>query len=288
MGRPPELVKRGRDFASTPSATPAQKPARAFQERADGVEFAVMPHRVLSVAELTKYLHLMPGDVERLLRETDIPHTVRGQRPVFVRSEIDAWASQRILGLPDKRLDVYHAKTVRGTREQFPQLALIPELLDERAITLTLAAKTRASVIREMVALAETTGHVLDGRELQQSVGDREAMCPTALEGGFALLHARHHAPFRFEHSFIALGRTIQGVPFGAPDGRPTRLFFLVCCEDDRIHLHALARLCLMAQKTHVIAELLAAESPAAAHASLRAAEAAVLPAADELARGRL
>ena len=33
---------------------------------------------------------------------------------------IDAWASRRILGLPGKRLGVYHEKSVRGTRAIFP------------------------------------------------------------------------------------------------------------------------------------------------------------------------
>lgn len=52
------------------------------------------------------------------------------------------------------------------------------------------------------------------------------------------------------------LGRTVQKVPYGAPDGYPTRLFFLICCDDDRLHLHTLARLCLMAQKTDILEKL--------------------------------
>src|SRR5690242_446838 len=112
-----------------------------------------MAHRTFTVEELTTYLHLNPGDVERLIRETDIPHHTRGARVTFQRSEIDAWASQRILGLPSKRLDVYHAKSVRGTREIFPHLALIPELLQPQFIDLELRSKTRSSVLRDMVTL---------------------------------------------------------------------------------------------------------------------------------------
>ena len=237
-----------------------------------------MPHRTLTSEELAAYLHLVPGDVERLLRETDLPHAVRGGRTVFQRGEIDAWASRRILGLPAKRLDAYHEKSAHGTREIFPDGALIPGLLQGNPIDLALQSRTRASVVRDMVKLAERTGRVLEPRALLASVEERETLCSTALPGGLALLHARHHTEYSFEGSFVVLGRTVQTVPFGAPDGGSTRLFFFVCCDDDRIHLHTLARLCLLAMKTDVVAQLLGAPDPATAYAALVAAERAVLP----------
>ncbi|WP_158277493.1 PTS sugar transporter subunit IIA [Opitutus sp. ER46] len=247
-----------------------------------------MPHRTLSIEELTDYLHLSPGDVERLMREADLPHANRGGRTVFLRSDVDAWASKRILGFSDKRLDIYHAKSVRGTRSIFPHLSLIPDLLQATHIDLALSAKTRASILRDMVALADKTGLVYDARELLASVEEREGLCSTALPGGLALLHSRHHAPYRFEASFIVLGRTIQPIPFGAPDGRPTQLFFLIGCEDDRIHLHTLARLCLMVQKTNIISQLLEAPDATAAYDALVAAEVIVLPSPDEATSGRI
>ena len=241
-----------------------------------------MPHRTFTTEELADYLHLAPAEVERLMRESDLPHAVRGGRAVFQRSEIDAWASRRILGLPVKRLDVYHAKSVRGTREIFPDGALIPELMKPEYIDLALAPRTHASVVRTMVGLAERTGRVLDPRELLTSVEEREALCSTALPGGLALLHARHHAEYRFEGSFVVAGRAVQAVPFGAPDGQPTRLFFLICCQDDRIHLHTLARLCLLARNTDIIAQLLEAPDATAAYEALVNAERAGLPKPDE------
>ena len=236
-----------------------------------------MPHRTLNTEQLTDYLHLVPGDVERLLRESDIPREVRGGRTVFRRAAIDEWTSQRILGLPGKRLDAYHEKSMRGTREVFPDGALIPTLLRVGDIDLELASKTRASVIRDLVALAERTGRVSDPRELVSSVQEREALCSTALPGGFALLHARHHTAYRFDGSFIVLGRTIQSVPFGALDGRPTRVFFLICCGDERIHLHTLARLCLIAQRTDSMAQLYDAADASEAFELLVTAESSVL-----------
>jgi len=241
-----------------------------------------MAHRTFNTEELAEYLHLSASDVERLLRESDIPKEERGGRLIFRRSEIDAWASQRILGMPDRRLDAYHEKSMRGTQEIFAHNALIPELLRPAYINLELGSKTRASAIRDMVALAETTGLVFDSRELLASVEARETLCSTALPGGLALLHARNYDAYRFERSFIVLGRTIQRIPFSAPDGGATRLFFLICCQDDRIHLHTLARLCLIAMKTDVLNQLFEAPDATAAYDALVATEQAVLPVPQE------
>jgi len=238
---------------------------------------AMLP-RTLTIDELAAHLHVARRHVERLIQEGDIPCTMRGGRMLFQRDEVDAWASQRLLRLPGQSLDWYHKKTMQGTQQIFPRGALIPVLLAPGHIDLALPAKTRASVIRDMVGLAERTGRVFDARELLDSVQAREALCSTALPGGLALLHARQHQPFRFEGSFIVLGRTIQAIPFGAPDGRASQVFFLVCCQDERIHLHTLARLCLLALKTKVIAGLLAAPEADAAYEALVAAELAVLP----------
>jgi excisionase family DNA binding protein len=237
-----------------------------------------MAHRMLTTDELAEYLHVSASDVERLLRESDIPKEERGGRLVFRRSEIDAWASQRILNMPDRRLDAYHEKTMRGTQKVLENDALIPELINRSYINLALTSKTRSSAIRDMVALADSTGNVFDARELLTSVEAREALCSTALPGGIALLHARNYDPYRFERSFIVLGRTIQTVPFGSPDGGSTRLFFLICCQDDRIHLHTLARLCLIAMKTDILSQLYDVPDANAAYDALVAAEQAVLP----------
>jgi excisionase family DNA binding protein len=237
--------------------------------------------RTLSIDELADYLHVSRRHVQQLLQEGEMPCVLRGGRMLFERAEIDAWASQRLLRLPGKSLDWYHRKTMEGTRQYFPRAALIPALLPPDYIDLSLRAKTRSSLIHAMVALAESTGRVFDARELRDSVESREALCSTALPGGLALLHPRQQQSFRFEGSFLVLGRTVQSIPYGASDGHASRLFFLICCENERIHLHTLARLCLLARKTKILEQLRAAPDAASAHAALVAAEISVLPTPD-------
>ena len=236
-----------------------------------------MPYRTLDLTAAADYLHVARSELEQLVKTTEIPHQNRGGRIVFLRGELDAWASQRILGLPPKRLADYHRGSTQGTRAIFAQDVLLPELLKPGFIDAAMPAKTKKSVIRALVALAEKTGRVLDPVDLLASVEAREGLCSTGLPGGLAILHCRNHEPFRFDDSFIVLGRTVQEIHFGAPDGRPTWLFFLICCQDERIHLHTLARLCLIVQKTDVVSHLLAAPDAATMHDALLAAEQSAL-----------
>ncbi len=236
-----------------------------------------MPYRTFGLEEVARYLHLTSADVEGLVKNQDIPFEKHGQRLVFRKVEIDAWASQRILGLEGQPLAEYHQKTSRDTRQIVPHEALMPQLIRPDWIDPDLAAKTRASVLREMSALAVKTGLVSDPRALLAGLEAREELCSTGLPGGLALLHTRNPEAYLFESSFIVLGRTVQQIPFGAPDGRATDLFFLLGCPDDRLHLHTLARLCLMAQKTEILDQLRQAADAESMHQCILTAEETVL-----------
>lgn len=236
-----------------------------------------MPYRTFTEDEVARYLHLTRGDIEHLLKNQEIPVERHGSRLVFRKADIDAWASKRILGLEGKPLTDYHRKSSAAAEQIFQNQALLPDRIKPAFIDPALLAKTKASVLREMTRLAANTGRVYDPEALLESLQAREELCSTGLPGGLALLHPRRPEPYLFESPFIVLGRTVQQIPFGAPDGRPTDIFFLIGCPDDRLHLHLLARLCLMAQKTDLLANLRQAETGGAMHDVVLSAEQTVL-----------
>lgn len=215
-----------------------------------------MPFQLLNLEAVAEYLHLTPQDIEQRIKDGEIPFEKRGDRIVFRKGEIDAWASQRILGFNDSRLVDYHEHSTRLTRNILPNEAILPEMLAKGAIASAMTSKTKASVLRDLVALADKTGQLNDPKTLLESLVAREDLCSTGLPGGFAVPHLRAQEPYLFESSFLVIGRPIQEIHFGAPDGEPTHLFFLICCQDDRLHLHTLARLCLLAQKTDILEQL--------------------------------
>lgn len=236
-----------------------------------------MPYRTLSIQDAAEYLHITAANVESLVHDREIPFERQGARVIFRKKELDEWASQRILGMPLRRLESYHrSSTSRVAAVSAEPPVMVGTLLPPDFIEPAFLAKTRSAVIRDLAALAARTQLVNDPDDLLRSLQEREDLCSTALAGGFALLHPRYHAPYMFERSFLLLARTPHPIPFGALDGRETDLFFLVCCEDDRIHLHVLARLCMMCQHTALLADLRGCETAAAMHEAVRFAEAAV------------
>lgn len=218
-----------------------------------------MPHRILNTDEVAQYLHLGRTEIERLVKDREIPFQTRGGRVVFRLAEVDDWASRRILAFSAVRLAEYHRKSSERTRQLLRRETLLPEMIRPELIAPAMTAKTKASVLRELAALADGTGLVNSAADLVATLQAREQLCSTAVPGGVAFLHPRWPQPYLFQASFLVLGRTIQPIHYGSPDGQPTDLFFLLCCLDDKVHLHTLARLCLMAQKTDLLAQLRAA-----------------------------
>lgn len=232
-----------------------------------------MEHEFLNEAEVAGYLNLSLEDIRERVKNREIPFQTRGRRLVFDKSEINQWASQRILNLPEKRLAVYHQQSSQGTAAFLHQSVIMPQMIRPDFVAPAMMAKTKASLLRELVDVAEATGRLNDPKALLESLEAREALCSTGLPGGWAIPHPRNHNAYLFESSFIVVGRSLQPINFGAPDGEPGKLFFLVCCQDDRLHLHTLARLCFMAQKTRLLQQMEAAVDANAMYQCILATE---------------
>jgi nitrogen PTS system EIIA component len=220
-----------------------------------------MTHVRFTLNEVADYLHLSVEDIEVLVKRREIPFTLSGSRPMFSRVDIDAWASQRLLGFSGAPLADYHRKSSAKMHDISRDSAIIAELLKPDFVGMNLSSRTKSSIIRDMVDLADRTGILTDKQQLLTSIIDREKMCSTALAGGMAILHPQHHLPYLSDDSFVMLARTVQPIPFGSPDGQTTDIFFLVCCQDDRIHLHVLARICMLCYHTSLLLQLREAES---------------------------
>ena len=71
----------------------------------------------------------------------------------------------------------------------------------------------------------------------------------------------------------MAYGRTLSGIPFGAPGGVLSDVFFLVLCRDSRTHLAVLARLGRLLQLPGFIDELRNSGDSASSYALICAAD---------------
>jgi len=124
-----------------------------------------MPYRTFNLNEVAIYLHLARTDLEALVQHREIPVETQGNRLVFRKKDIDTWASQHILGLSDKRLTTYHKQTSALTRDRSHQSLSVVALVRPEAIEPALTSKTKSSVLRDMVALADRIGSVCNPRD---------------------------------------------------------------------------------------------------------------------------
>lgn len=219
-----------------------------------------MPHVWYSSGEVAAYLRVPEADVVLWARRAEIPCVRRGDRFFFRRIDVEVWASRRLLSGGAGPLQDYPDRSESSAAPESGDASVACLLAPER-IAPALESRTRASVIRDLVAFAEQTGLLNYPADLLRAIEAREREGPTAMPGGVALLHPGHREPYLFEDSFLVFGRTLQEIPFGAPDGRPTRFFFLLCCTDDRQHLRALSRLCRICRRPEIPPALDAAET---------------------------
>jgi len=217
-----------------------------------------MGNDVMGLEELATYLHRDLREVSKMASRGYLPGQKVGGTWRFRRVEINQWLESQLAGYNEQQLTTVEAGSDRNPEYE----PLLAEFLAEAAVAVPLAATTKASVLREMVALAERSWQVYDGAALFEAVRQREELGSTALPTGVAIPHPHRPLPTVLGEAVIAFARTASGIPFGAERGGLTDLFFLVACRDDRTHLRVLARLSRLLLRPGFVDELRAAETP--------------------------
>jgi nitrogen PTS system EIIA component len=219
---------------------------------------------------LARYLHISPAQVQKLAERGSVPGRKIGGQWRFSRGEIHHWLEERIGAAGEADLEHVQGLLDEAAGDFEPATVAISRLLLPEAIAIPLAARTRNSVIKEMVELAGGTGLLWDPAEMAEAVQARESLHPTALDNGVALLHPRRPLTHLLAEPLLALGRTASGIPFGSESGRLTDLFFLICSVDDSQHLRTLARLSRLIAAAGFLDALRAAASAAEVVSAVR------------------
>jgi excisionase family DNA binding protein len=221
--------------------------------------------QLLTLQELAAYLHLDEQTVGKLVTAGKIPALQVDRQWRFKRTAIDVWIEEQLVGDDENFADV-------------PDGMKLPleDLLPDQALITNLRARTPVLVIEELAARAYTNGWLVDKPWFVGAVVERESLASTAMEGGVAFLHTRAKDKGKIGRPFIVVGRSWEGINFGAPDGNPTYLFFLLGLKYDRLHLPILGRLARALRNPATIAKLRALSSPDQVRALLLKEDAAV------------
>ena len=118
----------------------------------------------------------------------------------------------------------------------------IVDLIRRDMVVPDLTADNKIGVIRELAQHLAEHHERLAPDDLSRVLIDREELASTAIGEGVAVPHGK----MRTVDGIVAcLGRSRRGVDFGAMDGQPTHLFFVMVAPESSTgaHLKALARI---------------------------------------------
>lgn len=143
-----------------------------------------------------------------------------------------------------------------------PPLTLA-KLLSPETIELSLRASERGAVFTELIEKIPDLAHKPDAkRALLHALEERERLGSTSLGHGIALPHTRNAISRNSGPAIIVFGRHHRGIAYGANDGAPVQLLFLLVAPSINLHLQILARLSRILRDAALRQSLLEAEQP--------------------------
>ncbi len=150
----------------------------------------------------------------------------------------------------------------------------LSELLTPPRINLNLVSTEREAVLQELVQqIPELAGQPEARQTLLRALHEREQLYSTGIGDGIALPHARNALVGLVDRPLIVFGRHMNGLPYGAVDSMPARLFFLVIAPTVTQHLAILARLSRLLRDPKLRQALLSAATPEKVISLIRDAE---------------
>jgi len=206
-------------------------------------EKTTMPYRNMTLEDFARYVNMDAREVRKLADRGKLPGQKVGGEWRFNRARVTEWLQQEMQSLEEDRLIAIEQSMSSGLDVEDHSAMIVTSLIGMEGVDAAMAANTKASVLRELVKLAERTGLLYDPEGLLSAIEEREGMCSTALPNNTAIPHPRQPMPYASAEPLICVARLTRGIGFGSPYRELTRLFFLICCHDDRHHLRTLARL---------------------------------------------
>lgn len=119
---------------------------------------------------------------------------------------------------------------------------MITDLINRQLICLDLKASTKQEVFEELIDLLAKDNRIKDKQKFLTDIQAREEIGNTGFEDGVALPHAKSTA---VSQPAVAIGISRSGIEYGAEDGQPSKLFFMIASPDNGAdhHIEVLAEL---------------------------------------------
>jgi len=197
---------------------------------------------ILTLRELAQMLRVNERTILRMLKSGQLQGAKIGGQWRFNSSQIDG------LFFPTE------ATPLEGDEEDISMAMLsrshigipLSRVMSDTRMVMDVTARDVAGVIEELTNPRLLNPVLLDVKDLRTKCQAREELLSTGIGNGVAIPHPRDPVATLRAPAVVVFGRSAQGVDFGAADGKPVHLFFLMCSQNIELHLHlmgCLARL---------------------------------------------
>ncbi len=111
----------------------------------------------------------------------------------------------------------------------------ISDALRETCVIADLKGETKEEVLNELVVALKEMGLIENVEEAVKVILEREKLGSTGIGDGVAIPHGKMK---RLQNVLCAFGKSTRGIPFGAVDGQPVHIFFLLLAPEESTGLH--------------------------------------------------
>ena len=127
-------------------------------------------------------------------------------------------------------------------------------------INANMTAKNKEEALAEMVQTIIHAGIKVNFSEIMSVLKQRESLGSTGIGDGMAIPHGK---VADLADIIVAFGRSLEGIEYNAPDGKPVQLFFLLLAPENSAgqHLKILAKISKMLKDINFRKKLLKAKS---------------------------
>lgn len=188
---------------------------------------------MVKAGEVADLLNVDEKTVVKWVKKDGLPATLVNDNYQINRMDLLEWATEHGIKVPPELFED------EDSGVYFPTLA---EALEAGGIHCNVLGDDKLSVLKNVVGHIKLPPQV-DPEFLLQVLLAREALGTTAIGDGIAIPHVRNPILLDRPPSTITLCFLRKPVDFGALDGLPVRILFLLTSPTVKVHLHLLSKL---------------------------------------------
>ncbi len=211
---------------------------------------------ILTLRELAQMLRVNERTILRMLKSGQIKGAKIGGQWRFNSSQIDG------LFFPEGGVSTGDEEVSLEMLTRSPIGLPVSRLMSETRAVMSMTAQGVEGVIEELTNPRLVGPLVLDVTDLRTKCLAREKLLSTGVGSGVAIPHPRDPITTLRAPAMVVFGRSKQGIDFGAADGKPVDLFFLMCAQSIELHLHLMGRMSRLLRQGSFLSQCREAATP--------------------------